>query len=97
MLPFEFSYQQKKRFFAQLKHYYQEEPILYKHCADQVIRRCVLEEKMENILNRYNTLACGLKLGEIEQLQRYFNWDSIGPPCSRMLTSLCLPVINAKE
>ena len=30
----EFSYQQKKKFFAQLKHYYWEEPILYKHCAD---------------------------------------------------------------
>ena len=41
VLPLEFSYQLKKRFFAQLKNYYWEEPILYKHCADQVIRRCV--------------------------------------------------------
>ena len=34
VLPQEFSYRQKKIFFAQLKHYHWEEPILYKHCAD---------------------------------------------------------------
>ena len=34
VIPPEFSFQQKKRFFAQLKHYYWEEPILYKQCAD---------------------------------------------------------------
>ena len=41
VLPPKFSYHLKKRFFAQLKHYYWEEPILYKHCTDQMIRRCV--------------------------------------------------------
>ena len=32
---------------------------MYKHCADQVIRRCVLEQEMESILNHCHTLACG--------------------------------------
>ena len=41
VFPLEFNYQHKKRFFAHLKHYYYEEPILHKHCVDQVIRRCV--------------------------------------------------------
>ena len=87
VLPLEFSYQRKKRFFAQLKHYYWEEPILYKHCADHVIRRYVLEKEMESILNHCHTLECVVTLGEIEQLERYFNRDSIGPPYSRMHTS----------
>ena len=34
VIPPEFDYQKKKRFFAHLKHYYWEEPILYRHCAD---------------------------------------------------------------
>ena len=57
VIPPYFSYQQKKRFFAQWKHYYWEEPILYKHCADQVIRRCVPEDEMGNIMNHYHTLS----------------------------------------
>ena len=32
--PLEFIYQQKKKFFTDLKHYYWEEPFLYKHCVD---------------------------------------------------------------
>ena len=41
VLPPEFRYQHKNRFFAHLKHYYWGEPILYKQCVDQVIRKCV--------------------------------------------------------
>ena len=36
---------------------------MYKHCADQVIRRCVPEEEMESILNHCHNLACGGHFG----------------------------------
>ena len=45
-------------FFAHLKHYYWEEPILYKHFADQMIRRCIPEDEMGSILNHCHTLPC---------------------------------------
>ena len=77
----EFSYQQKKRFFAHVKHYYWEEPILYRHCADQVIRRCVLEDEMGSILNHYHTLPCeGHFRGQrtaTKVLQSCFYWPSL--------------------
>ena len=63
VIPPEFNYQQRKRLFAHLKHYYWELHILYKHCIDQVIKRCVPEEEMESILNHCHTLACGGHFG----------------------------------
>ncbi|GJV03557.1 reverse transcriptase domain-containing protein [Tanacetum coccineum] len=40
------SSQQKKKFFKDVKHYFWDDPYLFKICADQVIRRCVLAKKL---------------------------------------------------
>ena len=81
VVPSEFNYQQKKRFFAHLRHYYWEEPILNRHCVDQVIRRCVPEDEMTSVLNHCHTLPCGGHFGgqriAAKVLQSGFYWPSL--------------------
>nr|GEY53739.1 reverse transcriptase domain-containing protein [Tanacetum cinerariifolium] len=44
------SSQQKKKFFKDVKHYFWEDPYLFKICVDQVIRRCVHGQEAIDIL-----------------------------------------------
>ncbi|GJX23026.1 reverse transcriptase domain-containing protein [Tanacetum coccineum] len=44
------SSQQKKKFFKDVKHYFWDDPILFRICADQIIRRCVHGQKAFDIL-----------------------------------------------
>nr|GEX89543.1 reverse transcriptase domain-containing protein [Tanacetum cinerariifolium] len=44
------SSQQKSKFFKDVKHYFLDEPYLFKICADQVIRRCVHGKEVLDIL-----------------------------------------------
>ncbi|GKB76226.1 reverse transcriptase domain-containing protein [Tanacetum coccineum] len=42
--------QQKKKFFKDVKHYFWDDPYLFRICADQMIRRCVYGQEAVDIL-----------------------------------------------
>ncbi|GJX22413.1 reverse transcriptase domain-containing protein [Tanacetum coccineum] len=42
--------QQKKKFFKDIKHYFWDDPYLFRICADQIIRRCVHGQEANDIL-----------------------------------------------
>ncbi|GJU91189.1 reverse transcriptase domain-containing protein [Tanacetum coccineum] len=44
------SSQQKKKFFKDVKHYFWDDPYLFRMCADQIIRRCVHGQEASDIL-----------------------------------------------
>ncbi|GJX56774.1 reverse transcriptase domain-containing protein [Tanacetum coccineum] len=53
------SSQHKKKFFKDVKHYFLDDPNLFRICADQVIRRCVYGQKAIDILTAYHNGPTG--------------------------------------
>ncbi|GKD94482.1 reverse transcriptase domain-containing protein [Tanacetum coccineum] len=48
------SSQQKKKFFKDVKHYFWDDPYLFRICVDQVIRRCVYGQEAVDILTAFH-------------------------------------------
>ncbi|KAH9792667.1 hypothetical protein KPL71_004223 [Citrus sinensis] len=62
-VPKEITRAQKAKIKSDAKYYVWDEPYLWKHCSDQVIRRCVPETEFTSILTFCHTLACGGHFG----------------------------------
>ena len=75
------SFQKKKKFLSNTKYYQWKDPILYKCCADPLIRRCMPEEEMESILHHCHTRKVDGHFGPTktaaEILQSGFYWPSL--------------------
>ncbi|GJR17552.1 reverse transcriptase domain-containing protein [Tanacetum coccineum] len=52
IIPKGMTYQQKNKFFSGLKHYFWEEPYLFKVCSNGMIRRCVSGPETQTILDQ---------------------------------------------
>ncbi|XP_062112823.1 uncharacterized protein LOC133823978 [Humulus lupulus] len=80
-MPLNMSRQQLKKLYSEVKHYYWDEPILFRHCVDQVSRRCVPEEEMISILTHCHTLHSGDHFGGTRTvakvLQCGFYWSRL--------------------
>nr|GEV90738.1 reverse transcriptase domain-containing protein [Tanacetum cinerariifolium] len=53
------SSQQKKKFFKDVKHYFWDNPYLFRICAIQVIRRCVYSQEAVDILKAFHNRPIG--------------------------------------
>nr|GFA13715.1 hypothetical protein [Tanacetum cinerariifolium] len=73
--------QQKKKFFKDARHYFWDDPYLFRTCADQIIRRCVAGQEAINILHACHSEPTGGHYGASYITKKVFNlgfyWPSI--------------------
>ena len=81
LLPPNLSSQQRKKFLHDMKSYFWDEPYLFKQGADQMIRRCVPDYEVEDILfHCHSSLSGGHFDGQrtaVKVLQSGFFWPSL--------------------
>ncbi|KAJ0717302.1 putative nucleotidyltransferase, Ribonuclease H [Helianthus annuus] len=72
---------QRKKFFADVKHYFWEDPYLFKMCADQLIRRCVHGNEVRRILRHCHEGPYGGHHGAASTARKVFDsgfyWPTI--------------------
>ncbi|KAH9781478.1 Endonuclease [Citrus sinensis] len=62
-LPSDLMRAQKDKIKSDAKYYVWDDPYLWKHCSDQVIRRCISEFEIPSILQFCHSYACGGHFG----------------------------------
>ncbi|GKD74006.1 reverse transcriptase domain-containing protein, partial [Tanacetum coccineum] len=75
------TYAQRCKFFSELKHYFWDEPYLFKMCPDGMIRRCVYEAETRKILDEYHHGPTGGYYGPSTTAKKVFDagfyWPTI--------------------
>ena len=88
-IPPDYNHHQKKRFLSGARRYYWEEPILYRQCADSIIRRCVPDDEIPSILRHCHSLECGGHFAHnrtaAKVLQSGFFWPTLFRECRRFV------------
>src|SRR3954451_21043239 len=90
-LPPTFTAQQRRKFFYDLRHYFWDDPHLYKEGVDGIMRRCVLEFEQQEILrichsSAYGEHHAGDRTAE-KVLQSGFYWPTLFKDARKFILS----------
>nr|GFB90594.1 reverse transcriptase domain-containing protein [Tanacetum cinerariifolium] len=81
--------QQKKKFFKDARHYFWDDPYLFRTCADQIIRRCVAGQEAIDILKACHNGPTGGHYGASYTTKKVFDsgfyWPSIYKDASELV------------
>nr|GEW75055.1 reverse transcriptase domain-containing protein [Tanacetum cinerariifolium] len=65
--------QQKQKFFKDARHYFWDDPYLFRTCPDQIIRRCVAGQEANDILNACHSRPTGGHYGANYTAKKVFD------------------------
>nr|GEV68879.1 hypothetical protein [Tanacetum cinerariifolium] len=77
------SSQQKKKFFKDVKHYFWDDPYLFRICADQIVQRCVHGQEAYDILKACHEGPTGGHQGANFTAKKVFNASFFWPTIYR--------------
>ena len=81
ILPYIMDYRRRKIFLHNSRFYYWEEPLLYRRCADGLIRWCIPQNEIQDVLKHCHSLDVGGHFGASKTsskvLQSRFWWPTL--------------------
>ena len=80
-MPSHWTKQDKSKFLAEVRHFFWDDPYLFKYCPDQIIRRCVPDSEHLSVISFCHDHACGghfsSKKTAAKILQCGFYWPTL--------------------
>jgi hypothetical protein len=88
---------QKDKLRADAKYYFWDTPYLWKFCVDQVVGRCVPQDKFNYILTFCHSYSCGEHFGAKRTTHKVLESGLYWPSIFKDAYHFCNHVKNAKE
>ncbi|XP_049393179.1 uncharacterized protein LOC125857609 [Solanum stenotomum] len=96
LMPDELTFYQQKKFLFDVKKYFWDEPYLFHERADHIIRRCIPEEEVVEILHACHTSPAEVTMVVFAPPLKYSRVDTTGCHSTRMHMSLQRNALNVE-
>ncbi|CAA7041926.1 unnamed protein product [Microthlaspi erraticum] len=92
-VPSSFDAYKRKKFFKDARHYYWDEPYLYKRGPDSIYRRCIAEEDVQGVLEHCHGSAYGGHFATFKTATKVCNLGLWWPTCLKDAASFIAKTI----